>query len=180
LPGIGAQFKLKDPDNHCTNVAFGAIPGNPPVRFEAGIAPGMIVQLDNAADIQPVDADYFSRMTPPVQLIQSSNDLTDAVCDSVTMGSGRVTEVHALYQNEFYVHDPRFDLEDNTLSAPLQDGGGAILEETKSSVFHHSSSCANVPRSFLNEEFCFMSTRLDACGDLQSPGITGEFGKYVH
>jgi hypothetical protein len=91
-----------------------------------------------------------------------------------------MTEVHALYQNEFYVHDPRFDLEDNTLSAPLQDGGGAILEETKSSVFHHSSSCANVPRSFLNEEFCFMSTRLDACGDLQSPGITGEFGKYVH
>ena len=57
-----------------------------------------------------------------------------------------------------WVFDPRLILESNTVESPLQDGGGAVTLETAD-----KTKCSNVPRTFLNEESCVLSTESSAC-----------------
>jgi len=52
---------------------------------------------------------------------------------------------------------PRIRMQDNTIAAPLPDGGA---EQWMSK---HTRYCSNVVRSFINEEGCTMSTEKDAC-----------------
>ncbi len=64
MPGVGAQVKLYHSVHGCVHVAFGAIPGNPPVHFVTGIEPEKVVDLDAASDVVSVDHDFFSKMDP--------------------------------------------------------------------------------------------------------------------
>jgi uncharacterized protein (DUF1501 family)/uncharacterized protein (DUF1800 family) len=58
-------------------------------------------------------------------------------------------------------HDPRIDMETNSISSPLPDGGNALLQAKKTLY------CSNAPRSFFNEGQCVMSS-IPAC----RPGST--------
>jgi len=49
----------------------------------------------------------------------------------------------------------------NTITNPLPDGGGKTSIENFST---QSNTCANAPRSFMNEASCKMSTDPNACG----------------
>jgi len=57
-----------------------------------------------------------------------------------------------------WVFDPRLILESNTVESPLVDGGGAVSLETAD-----KTKCSNVPRTFLNEDSCVLSTEASAC-----------------
>ena len=57
-----------------------------------------------------------------------------------------------------WIFDPRLILESNTVESPLQDGGGAVTLETAD-----KTKCSNVPRTFLNEDSCVLSTEASAC-----------------
>ena len=123
MPGVGAQVKLYHSVHGCVHVAFGAIPGNPPVHFVTGIEPEMVVDLDAASDVVSVDHDFFSKMDPPMQILRSPNPLEGAVCDLIHMGSGYVPVVFGTYQGAFWLHDPRWNFHENTPENPMPDGG---------------------------------------------------------
>lgn len=57
-----------------------------------------------------------------------------------------------------WVFDPHLILESNTVESPLVDGGGAVSLETADKTL-----CSNVPRTFLNEDSCVLSTEASAC-----------------
>lgn len=63
-----------------------------------------------------------------------------------------------------FIHDPRYKIMENTLESPMRTGGGVVVEEFGSILGDEwTPKCANVPRSFLNEESCFLSTAAYAC-----------------
>ena len=163
--------------------------GNPPVRFapDVGIVPSLTVNLDQAPGVVlSMESEFFvpepaaeteshneiidesqpseEPSTPPhPQLVMITHDLMDSSCNAVEYGSGAVSVVFALYQGEYYVHDPRYVLNDNTVQEPLPDGGGLLLKQTHGSISEYSALCANAPRTFVNEEHCRLSSSLDAC-----------------
>ncbi|KAL7482807.1 hypothetical protein ACHAW6_008462, partial [Cyclotella cf. meneghiniana] len=63
-------------------------------------------------------------------------------------------------------YDPRLRLENNTIEAPIPDGGGLV-----ESLTGRKTSCANVPRTFLNEQNCSLSFSTSSCGSFGSPQL---------
>ncbi len=61
-----------------------------------------------------------------------------------------------LSDGTWLMFDPRLSLQSNTLESPIVDGGKQIQEASGGDTY-----CANVPRTFLNEKQCQLST--DAC-----------------
>mmetsp|Transcript_662 Transcript_662/g.1594 ORF Transcript_662/g.1594 Transcript_662/m.1594 type:complete len:2342 (-) Transcript_662:143-7168(-) len=183
MPGVGAPMKLYHPVHHCSFAAFGSISGNPPIEFPgASLEPSRIVNLDQATDLVPMDEAYFDTLGLPAQILRSPTALTGDACESVKMTAGYVPAVFGSYQNEWWVHDPRWQFRDNTVDQPMADGGGEVLNHTKGMEFWHTSRCANVERNFLNEDSCYMTTDLNACShhdhhhQLLEPG---EYGRGV-
>jgi hypothetical protein len=85
-----------------------------------------LVQLDNAT-VVAVDKDFFTR---DMQVLSCPDPLPDDVCDSVVLSSGKVPTVLGKYNSSYWLHDPWFALKQNTLKAPMPDGGGALVEST--------------------------------------------------
>ena len=69
-------------------------------------------------------------------------------------------------------YEPRLILEENTIEAPLADGGGLVQALTG-----QQTRCANVPRTFLNEQHCTLSTEVSACGTSGAPQIELELNE---
>lgn len=61
-----------------------------------------------------------------------------------------------LPDNSFLMFDPRLDLMENTPASPVPDGGKNAVIASGGDTY-----CANVPRNFLNEEYCKVAN--DAC-----------------
>lgn len=88
---------------------------------------------------------------------------------------------------EYLLYDPRLVLMENTIENPLADGGGEITSKTNGATF-----CSNAPRTFLNEEHCFLSSETTACSaatiptfavKLEHAFLTGLYnitGRYVY
>ena len=63
-----------------------------------------------------------------------------------------------------WIHDPRHSLVENTLEHPLSDGGGALQAEFGAPFTpDFTTQCSNVPRTFLNQDTCVLSTEPSAC-----------------
>ena len=72
---------------------------------------------------------------------------------------------------EYLLYDPRLTLMENTIENPLADGGGEITVKTNGATF-----CSNVPRTFLNEEHCLLSSETTACSAATIPTFTVKLG----
>jgi hypothetical protein len=59
--------------------------------------------------------------------------------------------------------DSRLNLESNTVTSPIPDGGGQISIQSAK-----VTTCSNAPRTFLNEKQCFISYAPLACGTVSS------------
>lgn len=66
---------------------------------------------------------------------------------------------------EYMIFDPRLQLLENTVDKPMADGGGQAVLDTDGTM-----RCSNVPRSFLNEDQCYLSYSESACSP-ESPAI---------
>ena len=64
-----------------------------------------------------------------------------------------------LPDGSWLMYDPRIKLEENTDADPIEDGGGLAR-----SLTGDRTVCANAPRTFLNEDKCFLSRDASACG----------------
>ena len=59
---------------------------------------------------------------------------------------------------QYVLYDARLDLVENTIQNPAHDGGGQTAVDTDNIV-----RCMNTPRTFLNEEHCFLSYDDNSC-----------------
>ena len=76
---------------------------------------------------------------------------------------------HLLFSGSWLLYDPRMVLEDNAPTSPINDGGGLVRSLTAL-----KTKCANAPRTFLNEEHCFLSNSSMACGAALTPSVNIE------
>eukprot|EP00538_Stauroneis_constricta_P006114 CAMPEP_0119557550 /NCGR_PEP_ID=MMETSP1352-20130426/9190_1 /TAXON_ID=265584 /ORGANISM="Stauroneis constricta, Strain CCMP1120" /LENGTH=2298 /DNA_ID=CAMNT_0007604673 /DNA_START=349 /DNA_END=7245 /DNA_ORIENTATION=+ len=114
--------------------------------------------------VVPVDEQYFEDDPFPFQSFLVTEDIQQAECDTEF---DSFVPVFALYGDSLLIHDPRFKLFDNTLEQPLPDGGGQVFSDHANLLKPYSTAhCANVPRTFLNEDTCHVSTSPSACAYL--------------
>ena len=73
----------------------------------------------------------------------------------------------------YLAHDPRVRLLENSLESPIPDGGGSLVA-SGGSHNGHGALCSNVPRTFVNEKFCQLSTADSTCTnqDMGGPAFT--------
>ena len=129
------------------------------------------IQL-NSTYAQPIDEALYQGETQMLTIMQA---LTHAECEAVPPAHGIVPVVFAVYDGQSFVHTPRFKLSDNTLSSPLIDGGGAIVATTTGASSDQTARCANVARTYLNEDSCFLSSDNVTCAveEAQSKLVCG-------
>ena len=159
--GIGSRLRFRLEDRSCVDVVFGnSLGGNPPVVFdETNLPTGPIIDLDDSL-IQPV----MEGVLPNSQIIQLMAPVANETnCHLAAKTTGIPEQVVVgLYNNSYYIHSPYFDFQQNDLIQPLADGGKSTVEATAQAEDpQHHACCSNVPRNFINEGSCRIST--DAC-----------------
>ena len=84
-----------------------------------------------------------------------STDLSDKyqkLCDSIVLDPYTPIFVR-LTNSQVLIFDPTLELESNSVAAPMDDGGAI-----NSIVSKQVTQCSNVPRTFLNENNCHLSS----------------------
>ena len=135
---------------------------------ENPVVPSIQVVLSENAT-QPLDVDYYTSKDSEksVQRLLTTNPLTDEICSQLEYSNGGpVPIVLGVEQSsgEYWIHDPRFVLQENSLSNPLPDGGGTVVEQTYSENLNYQARCANVARTWQNEDSCYLSDDSQVCG----------------
>jgi hypothetical protein len=127
--------------------------GNPPVDI-SGIDPQpdyVLDAVDPASFITKVDF----RDTTKIEGMLSIEDMFDnysSLCESMSLEY--TTPIFAQLTNgQVLLYDPMLEFETNTLENPLNDGGGLTTVSTE-----QKSQCINVPRTFLNDADCRLSS----------------------
>jgi len=116
-----------------------------------------IVNLPSGDRLQPIDEE----LTDGEDFILTS-PLQDPLCDSkapLEKLTGSPT-FGKLPDGSWLQFDPRLELKTNSKTQPRDDGGYA---ETKLGVTG-GTYCMNAPRTFLNEDGCFLSSSEKVCG----------------
>lgn len=86
---------------------LGEFLGDPPVEFDSGATPNILVSLSNA-NASPADTDYFQSESVPVQELILTSDLSDAACSSIGEPGNPINPVFATFGGNYFIHDPRF------------------------------------------------------------------------
>jgi len=160
---VRGNMRLNHPTGGCRVLyADGRFLGNPRVYFDSQTNPARpAIMLDGAVSSTRQGGGLIGE-------IMLSQDLRDPLCPtlpSVTQSSTLV----GLFENQYWLHDPRFVLQRNTLEDPLPDGGKSLVEETHAGGALRHTLCSNVRRNFLNEETCKITTE-SACGEATVTG----------
>ncbi|KAI2490759.1 Protein of unknown function (DUF1501) [Fragilaria crotonensis] len=148
-----------------TDASFNGNYGNPTIQFDSSIGanPNVVITLSTSVAAAS-DNKYFSTESVKMQEIVLTQDLTASVCASLKETGNPVNPVFALFNGAYWIHDPRFELINNTLTAPAPDGGGKLSRDTFNIVQPDQGAiCSNAPRTFLNEDTCFMTENPKAC-----------------
>ena len=175
---VGGSVYLEYQGECIGPVLFGSsMKGNPQIQFdEAVLPPKWLVNLprDSVADM---DLSYYETMDPPRQRLLTVTTLKDPTCLTLTERGGEPAIVIGRFVNDddetdYWIHDPRLVLQENTLETPLPDGGEKVVGQTKpnpnsttSDGALYQSLCANVPRTFQNEASCYLSSFSTNHGD---------------
>lgn len=156
FPEIGGRLAIELQDGSCQNIS------NPAVDFtDHENLPIYIINLPGGSgDLKPI----YEQWTKGDDFILTSA-LQDASCDNVPvlLMLGDAPIFGQLPDGTWLQFDPRLNLKTNTLTDPQDDGGynEVILAGNEETL------CMNVPRTFQNENECFMST-MDTCGSTSS------------
>ena len=139
----------------CQAIQVNGLAGNPIVSFNTSIYTPPFIEL-SGTDAVAINDVFYKNNKP--QNLRLTHDVTHTSCEDANSQSE--TNYHALYllTNTWYVHTPIGVLLDNTVESPASDGGGFNTNLTEGSTL-----CANVPKTFLNENGCVMSSDENAC-----------------
>jgi len=161
----GGRFKLRRKSGSCTEISRDI--GNPAINF-AGFESyaTQTMDLPNDGSLQAID-EYKDKNGGDRFILTSG--LSDDLCNSLPEQSEDFdAPVFGAHETLGYlIWDPRLRFETNTLENQISDGGGSIELSTGG-----MTKCFNAPRTFLNEETCFLSTEASACGSIPTPDTT--------
>ena len=84
-----------------------------------------------------------------------------------------------IYDGDYWMFDPRNDIQMNTLLSPLLDGGAEAYLQTRLGDNEieserdraHEVACSNVPMTFLNENYCQLSYSSNTCSSRDFPDV---------
>ena len=136
--------------------------GVPKVNYDLSTPPTNPTVILDGHSVE-VDTQYYENGIAQELFVQEA--LTDKSCKLVPDVTGEPPyTVVGIYNNEYWLHDPRFSIFDNTVTFPKADGGGAIVKSTQNATTDkYMARCAGVPMNFLNEETCYLSTDPNVC-----------------
>ncbi|KAL7567214.1 hypothetical protein ACA910_021201 [Epithemia clementina (nom. ined.)] len=176
-PFVGGDIWLFHPDardqdlSTCQGpIRFGSLAGNPPVQFDAvdprlnaNLLPEHWLKLGDS-DVDVLDVEYYDTKASQTQRIVTNKALSGSLCSQLQSNVGdSVPVVFALFQSQYWIHDPRLVMEENTMENPLDDGGGTLVDQTIGVKHSAPALCANAPRTWLNEASCQLSQHPQVC-----------------
>ena len=160
---VGSRFRIRVPGVGCKDIFFdGVASGNPPIVFDSITPPELpVLELTNHAAI--VQETYYPGTLPHDLLLESPVD--QAECDLFPQyEDGPLVTVLGDFEGNYYMHDPRFRVFENTLDRPKMNAGSDLVAATKNNGRRFSKvQCFNAPMTFLNEDHCMLSYDEDAC-----------------
>jgi len=157
-----SSFRLQIGSN-CTEMwANGTEVGIPTVYFPPENLPENVILLDGHAKL--VNGEYYSGGIAQELYVQSN--VEDGKCRNFPEVTGlSEIQVFGLFAGEYWIHDPRFVLRDNTVASPMMNGGGDLVAATQTVEDPRDQTlCASAPRTLFNQESCVLSTEPGACG----------------
>jgi hypothetical protein len=170
LEGIYGRVRIEGPDG-CRDVYFNQEYGNPRVQYDATLLPGInAVDLEPAKTVPVLSGRFSFRNAPEKEdeeeMLQLTVDLTNPSCPENSIPGAPEMAVFGVSSdgngnNEYWLHSTSLDLVNNDMAQPLPDGGKSRVTKTAGTVERMQAVCSNVPRTFLNEDSCFLSS--DAC-----------------
>jgi len=153
---VGGRMYITLEDGSCQPIL------NPAVDFTGfENIPAYVLTLPSGpSSLRPIDVSVTNG--DEFILLQALNDpRCSMIPDVVELNDPPIFGV--LPDGTWLQFDPRLKLEANTLSSPIADGGGeASIRSGK------VMTCSNVPRTFLNENQCSVSSIPLTCGTLLS------------
>jgi uncharacterized protein (DUF1501 family)/uncharacterized protein (DUF1800 family) len=202
--GVGNVFRLQGYGiNQFKDIYFNGVWGNPPVQFDDVHA----AQLPNYAPVvelppgkyENVMTQYYYRdETDVIELISDISGPV-SVCENgdpqgftyppKSTFAKTISSVDGSAQ--YWLYSPTFSLLNNDLNSPIIDGGKTAVDRTKNvppefitNVKKGTSplmaSCSNVPRTFLNEDSCRLSSVDNVCSyDPNAKDIDSSNGKVL-
>ena len=156
---VDGWFWLRLDDGSCTHLA------NPLIQFfPDATQPSYVVNIPNiSGSLQVIDTER-SDDQELINTVALDDELCDTLSDITEDGDA---PVHGkLDDGSFVLFDPRLVLQENTVANPESDGGGLIKSMTGD-----LTKCANVPRTFLNKDFCVLSNSATACSSSTAPDL---------
>lgn len=156
---IGGFFRLYH-NGECGDLLLdGERVGNPEVHPIDGDNVFM-VDLNGRAII--VDTQYHPEVE---QDLFVSDTLSDPTCLELPVVTGHPeTTVLGYFDGKYFLHDPRFLLEDNSLESPNKDFSAVqATQNLKDEV--HRVKCSSAPATFVNEDTCTLAA--SECASIQ-------------
>lgn len=169
LEGIFGKVHIRGPGG-CRDLYFNGVYGNPRVQYNAAILPTTMAVDLNSNTIIPVLSGAFAFDNAPEkdgeeEMLQVTADFSDNACPSGIPGAPE-TAIFGITTDEsgateYWLHSTTLTFVNNDLDSPIPDGGKSMVTKTKNATDRMQAVCSNVPRTFLNEESCFLAE--DAC-----------------
>ncbi len=142
---VNGEMRIELQDGRCVTAE------NPPIDL-SGQENELIYELDlSSVEDLLVPFESGEQFTLPVAL---DDDLCDSIPEAFVRGDAPV--FGRLSDGTWLHFDPRLSIKLNTPDSPLPDGG-----KSSQVVTGGVTRCSNVPRTFLNEDQCTLSS--DAC-----------------
>jgi len=156
--GLGGRIRLRrDLDGCASYMWFAGARGNPEVFFDTDHAPTISISTQLDAYSNPFGDIYFGGVTEERYIHTDLPGCTLSFADSPELAAVGTTSDGA-----HWIHSPSMKLLKNDLNIPLLDGGKSAVELTSNAPDRqYKTVCSNVPRTFLNEDYCTLS--YDAC-----------------
>lgn len=170
--GIGTDFRIVF-ERRCLHVwVNGEARGVPPVYFDSQTPPDLpIISLDGGVVVE-YDNFYFSWHTPQELMLVQNITHTEACMQLLPQDNlYSLRTVVGMYKGEYYIHDGRFVLQENTVDNPLEDGGSHIVQMTRNATNkQYRAICAAALPNFLNEARCRMPSTSTDCASERPMG----------
>lgn len=100
---LGYFIFLEHPTHGIKDISWGGVDGNPPIQFDSGIDPNVLLTL--VASVAPIDSQYFGG---DVQEVILTSDSTQSACNSLGEAGNPLNPVFAFYNGQYWMHDSRF------------------------------------------------------------------------
>lgn len=164
------RIEIKFPGVACGSSGHYIDAMNPPVDFTGfeQYIPGVVFDLpstDDSAWISTIDEqeDYHLISETDFLLV---NGMDHPVCNTIpsVLREGDAPVLARLSDGTWLQWTPQMVWEENTPGNSIPDGGGQTQMVTSK-----DTRCSNVPRNFLNEDFCNLSTEATACSQASAP-----------